>query len=128
MVIKINRTKQPIGEAGVIASPPTDALLLLVAFGVRRFGMFVRILGVLLGLGRVLFALGMVVLAVSLSGRTVGLCSRFVMFRRLVVRVLHFIFSHVGRRIAAIHRGNLNSGRTKCQSRSYRERAVHAAI
>jgi hypothetical protein len=77
----------------VIASPPTDALLLLIAFGVRRFGMLVRILGVLLGLGSVLFALGMVVLAMSLSGCTMRLCSRLVMFRRLVVRVLHFIFS-----------------------------------
>jgi hypothetical protein len=77
----------------VIASPPTDALLLLIAFGVRRFGMFVCILGVLLGLGSVLFALGMVVLAVSFSGCTMRLCSRFVMFRRLVVRVLHFNFS-----------------------------------
>ena len=69
-----------------------DALFLLIAFGVRRFGMFVRILRVLLGLGSVLFALGMVVLAVSLSGCTMRLCSRLVMFRRLVVLVLHFKF------------------------------------
>jgi hypothetical protein len=76
----------------VVASLPTNALLLLIAFGVRRFGMLVRILGVLLGLSGVLFALGVVVLAVSFSGCTMRLCSRLVMFRRLVVLVLHFKF------------------------------------
>jgi hypothetical protein len=30
---------------------------------------------------------------VRFSGRTVGLCSGFVMFRRLVMRVFHFNFS-----------------------------------
>ena len=69
------------------------SLFLLIALRVRRFGMLVCILRVLLGLGSVLFALGMVVPAVSLGGRTMRLCSGFVMFRSLVVRVLHFCFS-----------------------------------
>ena len=55
--------------------------------------MFVRILRVLLGLGSVLFALGMIILAVSFCGCAMGLCSGFVMFRRLVMRVFHFNFS-----------------------------------
>jgi hypothetical protein len=33
----------------------------------------------------------MVVLAMRLGGGTMGLCRRFVMFRRLVVRVFHLI-------------------------------------
>ena len=77
----------------MIASVPMVSLFLLIALRVRRFGMLVCILRVLLGLGSVLFALGMVVLAVRFSGRTVGLCSGVVMFRRLVVRVFHFNFS-----------------------------------
>ena len=76
----------------MIASPPTDALLLLIAFGVRRFGMLICILCVLLGLGSVLFALGMIILAVSFCGCAMGLCSGFVMFRRLVVCIFHFVF------------------------------------
>jgi hypothetical protein len=66
--------------------------------------MLIRVLRVLLGLGSVLFALGMVILAMSFSGSTMGVCSGFVMFRRLVMCVFHFIFSfsHVGRQIAAI--------------------------
>ena|ERR1700722_17694806 len=92
MVIKINRTKQPVGRLARSPALRWMSLLLLIALRVRRFGMFVRILGVLLGLGSVLFALGMVVFAVRFSSRTVGLCSGFVMFGRLVVRVLHFKF------------------------------------
>ena len=55
--------------------------------------MLIRVLRVLLSLGSVLFALGMVILAVRLGGGTMGLCRRFVMFRRLIVCVFHFDFS-----------------------------------
>jgi hypothetical protein len=55
--------------------------------------MLIRVLRVLLSLGSVLFALGRVILAMSLGGCTMGLCSGFVMFRRLVVCVFHFVFS-----------------------------------
>jgi len=55
--------------------------------------MLIRVLRVLLSLGSVLFALGMVILAMSLGGCTMGLCSGFVMLRRLVVCVFHFVFS-----------------------------------
>lgn len=71
--------------------------------------MLMRVLRVLLGLGRVLLTLGVLILAMSLGGCTMGLCSGFVMLRRLVVFVFHE-FSRVGRQIAAIYRGNLNSG------------------
>lgn len=71
--------------------------------------MLMRVLRVLLGLGRVLLTLGVFILAMSLGGCTMGLCSGFVMLCRLVVFVFHK-FSRVGRQIAAIHRGNLNSG------------------
>jgi hypothetical protein len=66
---------------------------LLSAFGVRRLGMLVCILCVLLGLSRVLFALGVVILAVRLGSGAVGLRGSLVMFRRLVVGVFHFDFS-----------------------------------
>jgi hypothetical protein len=63
----------------------------LGAFGIRRLGLLVGALRVLLGLGRILLAFDMVVLAMRLGGDTMGLCRRFVMFRRLVVRVFHLI-------------------------------------
>jgi len=71
--------------------------------------MLTRVLRVLLGLGSVLPALGMVILAMSLGRGAMGLCSGLMKFRRLVVFVFHE-FSRVGRQIAAIYRGNLNSG------------------
>jgi hypothetical protein len=77
-------------EADVIASFPLEVILLLLgAFRIRRLGMLVCVLRVLLGLGCVFFALGMVILAVRLGRCTVGLCSRFVMFRRFVVFIFH---------------------------------------
>jgi hypothetical protein len=51
--------------------------------------MLIRILRMLLGLGSVLFTFGMVILAVSFGGSPMGLCSGFVMFRRLVVFIFH---------------------------------------
>jgi len=76
----------------VIASVRWPPLFLLFAFAGRCFGMIVCILRVLLGLGSVLFALGMIILAVSFCGCAMGLCSGFVMFRRLVVCIFHFVF------------------------------------
>jgi hypothetical protein len=55
--------------------------------------MLVCVLRVLLGFGSVLLTLGMVILGVRLGGGTMGLCRRFVMFRRLIVCVFHFDFS-----------------------------------
>jgi hypothetical protein len=63
--------------------------------------MLIRVLRVLLGLGGVLFALGMVILAMRIGRRTMGLCSRFVMFRCRHVFVFH-LNSHVDRKISAI--------------------------
>jgi hypothetical protein len=69
------------------------SLLLLGAFGIRRLRILVCVLRVLLGFGSVLLTLGMVILGVRLGGGTMGLCRRFVMFRRLIVCVFHFDFS-----------------------------------
>ena len=76
--------------------------------------MIVCILRVLLGLGSVLFALGMIILAVSFCGCAMGLCSGFVMFRRLVVCIFHFVFSCWPTNCGNSRCG-LNSGRTKCR-------------
>jgi hypothetical protein len=54
--------------------------------------MLACILGVLLSLGSVFFAFGMIVLAVGLSCCAMRLCSRLVMFCRLIVRVFHIDF------------------------------------
>ncbi len=54
--------------------------------------MFVGILCMLLGLSRMLLTLGMIALAVRLGSSPMGLCRRFMMFRRLVVSVFHFDF------------------------------------
>ncbi len=62
-----------------------QVLFLLSAFRIRRFGLLVCVLRVLLGLGRMLLALGMVHLAMRLCCGTVGLCRGLVEFRRLVV-------------------------------------------
>ena len=72
--------------------PDGGPLLLLGAFGIRGFGMIIRVLRVLLGLGRVLLALDMVVLAVSFGGGTMRLCRGLVMFRGLIVCVFHVDF------------------------------------
>jgi hypothetical protein len=82
----------------------------LVAFGIRRLGMLICILRVLLGLGRVLLALDIVIPAEVFSSGPMGFCRGFVMFRRLVVCVFHFI-SPVGRQISAATGNGLNSGR-----------------
>jgi hypothetical protein len=87
----------------------------LGAFGIRGFGMIIRVLRVLLGLGGVLLALGMVILAMRIGSSTMGLRCGFVMFRRLVVCVFHFDFS-VGRKISAVNSSRLNSGRIEGQS------------
>jgi hypothetical protein len=81
-------------EADVVASFPPEVLylFLLGAFSARRLGMLVGILCMLLGLSRVLLALGMIALAVRLGSSPMGLCCRFMMFRRLVVSVFHFDF------------------------------------
>jgi len=55
--------------------------------------MLICVLRVLLGFDSVLLTLGMVILAVRLGSGTMGLCRRFVMFRRLIVCVFHFDFS-----------------------------------
>jgi hypothetical protein len=73
--------------------PDGGPLLVLGAFGIRGFGMIIRVLRVLLGLGGVLFALGMVILAVRIGRCTMGLCSRFVMLRCRHVLVFHVKFS-----------------------------------
>jgi hypothetical protein len=65
----------------------------LGAFGVRRLGILVCVLRVLLGFASVLLTLGMIILAVRVGSGTMGLCRRFVMFRRLIVCVFHFDFS-----------------------------------
>jgi hypothetical protein len=80
-------------EADVIAGSPGKPLLLLGALGLRRLGMLVCILRVLLGLGRMFLALGVVVAAVSRGCGAMRLCRGFVMFRSRVVCVLHFEFS-----------------------------------
>jgi hypothetical protein len=107
--------------------PDGGYLLLLGAFGIRRFRMLIRVLGMLLGLGGVLFALGMVILAMSLGRGAMGLCSGLMKFRGLVVFVFHVVFScwpaNCGYRT-----GDLNSGRTECQSCFNRERAAYSAI
>jgi hypothetical protein len=55
-------------------------------------------------------ALGMVILSVRVGGCAMRLCCGFVLFRRLVVFVLHGVFLIVGRRMSAsanmvTHRG-----------------------
>src|ERR1700759_3483864 len=80
-------------EAGVSRQLPGEvSLLLLCAFRMRRLGMLVCILGVLLSLVRVLFALGVVILAVRFGSGAMGLRRSFVMFCRLVVGVFHLDF------------------------------------
>jgi hypothetical protein len=77
----------PAGEAGATPASPQKSLLLLVAFCMRRLGMFLCGLRLLPGLGRMLLALGMVILFVRIGGGAVGLRGRLVMFRRRVVCV-----------------------------------------
>jgi hypothetical protein len=91
-------------EANVIASSPVKPLLLLAALGMRRLGVLICVLRVLLGLGRVLLALGVVILAVSIGRGTMGLCRGFVMFRCLVVRVFHFDFSCWPKNLGGLHK------------------------
>jgi hypothetical protein len=79
-------------EADATAGSPLEVLFLLGAFRIRRLGMLVCVLRVLLSLGRVLLALGMVVLAVSVGGGTMRLCRGLVMFRSLIVCVFHVEF------------------------------------
>jgi len=55
--------------------------------------MLICVLRVLLGFDSVLLTLGMVILAVRLGSGTMGLCRRFVMFRRFIVCLFHFNFS-----------------------------------
>jgi hypothetical protein len=90
-------------------------LALLGAFAVRRFGMFVRGLCVLLGLGRVILALGMIIPAVSVGSGPMGLCCRFVVFRRLVVCVFHIDFPYWPTNLGC-HKSDLNSGCSAWQS------------
>jgi hypothetical protein len=87
--IEMNCMKCPPGGWRDRQLPDGGPLLLLGAFCIRRFGMLIRILRMLLGLGSVLFTFGMVILAVSFGGSPMGLCSGFVMFRRLVVFIFH---------------------------------------
>jgi hypothetical protein len=87
------RVALPAGEAGAIAGRPEKWLLLLAAFCMRGFGLFLCGLRLLPGLGRMLLALGVVVLAVRIRGRAVCLCGGLVMFRRLVVCIFHGGFS-----------------------------------
>jgi hypothetical protein len=54
--------------------------------------MLACILGVLLSLGCVFFPFGMIVLAMGLSCGAMRLCSRLVMFCRLIVGVFHIDF------------------------------------
>jgi hypothetical protein len=68
-------------------------LFLLGALRLRRLGMLVCVLRVLLGLVRVLLPLGVVILPVRLGSGTMGLRRGFVMLCRLVVGVFHFDFS-----------------------------------
>jgi hypothetical protein len=77
----------------VIARFPGKTLLLLGALGLRRLGMLVRSLRVLLGLVRMFLAFGVVVAAVSCGRRTMRLCCRLVMFSSLVVCIFHVEFS-----------------------------------
>jgi hypothetical protein len=80
-------------EADAYKQLPAGALLLLLdAFRIRRLGLFVCILRVLLGLGRVLLALGVVILAVRLGRGAMGLRRVFVMLGSLVVCVFHCEF------------------------------------
>jgi hypothetical protein len=72
--------------------PAGNRLLLLDAFRIRRLGLLVCILRVLLGLGRVLLALGVVILAVRLGRGAMGLRRVFVMLGSLVVCVFHCEF------------------------------------
>ena len=97
-------------EADAIAGFSPVVIISVGRFSYSPSGMLACILRVLLGLGRMLFALGMVVLAVSFGGSTMRLCRRLVMFRRLIVRVFHFGFSHIGREISAASKSGLNSG------------------
>ena len=89
---------------------------MLSALGLRRLGMLAGILRVLLGLGRIFLALGVVVAAVSRGRGTMRLCRGLVMFRRLIVRVFHFGFSHIGREISAASKSGLNSGQIESLS------------
>jgi hypothetical protein len=73
----------------MIASFPVDVLLLLGAFAVRRLGMLVCVLGMLLGLGRVLLTLGVVISAMVFGSGPMRLRRSFVMLGRLIVCVFH---------------------------------------
>jgi hypothetical protein len=65
--------------------PGGGLLLLLRAFRIRRLGLLIRALRMLLGLGRVFLAFGMLIPAMRLGSGTMGLCSGLVKFGRLVV-------------------------------------------
>jgi hypothetical protein len=80
-------------EADVCASFPNRALLLLLALFVRGLRLIACILRKLLGLRRMFLAFGMVILSVRVGGCAMRLCCGFVLFRRLVVFVLHGLFS-----------------------------------
>jgi hypothetical protein len=67
------------------ASRWTSLLLLLGAFRIRRLGLLVGVLRMLLRLGGVFLAFGMVIPAVRLRGGAMGLCGGLVKFRGLVV-------------------------------------------
>jgi hypothetical protein len=70
-----------------VFTDPLIQLLLLLALGMRRVGLLVRSLRMLLGTDRVFLTLGVVALAVMFGGGTMGLGGVFVVFGRLVVLV-----------------------------------------
>ena len=75
-------------KKGPVFTGPLIQLLLLLALGMRRVGLLVRSLRMLLRTDRVFLALGVVALAVMFGGGTMGLGSAFVVFGSLVVLVL----------------------------------------
>jgi hypothetical protein len=80
-------------EANVMRRLPVIHLPLLLALLVRGLRLIAGILRMLLGLRGVLLALGMVIFAVSIGRRAMQLRCGFVVFSRLVVFVLHGVFS-----------------------------------
>jgi hypothetical protein len=85
---------QPIGKPAQSSASRWKTSLLLGAFGMRRLGMLVCVLRVLLSLSRMLLTLGVLILAVSVGSGAMRFCRGFVMLRCLVVCVFHADFSY----------------------------------
>ena len=80
-------------EADVLRRLLAIHLLLLLALLIRGLRLIAGILRMLLSLRRMILALGMVIFAMSICSGTMSLRCIVVMFRRLVVFVLHGVFS-----------------------------------